>query len=119
MVEVELIQPAVCGKCCACKSKSSEVFTMKAENNIQAKLNDLVEIEYGSSEIFKSILIAFLMPVFLLLFGFLIAAKHGETIGIIVGLLFLLIGLMAARLYDRFFNERSDRLAKLLCVVIK
>ena len=119
LVEVIFNKPKACGKCCACKPADDGIFGMQAINNVEAKIGDLVEVEYASVEIIKATFVVFLLPIIFLVIGFLLGSRQDERTGVFVGLLFLVIGLVVARYYDRFFNKRADRLAEIIRIVLQ
>lgn len=119
LVEVAINRSKACGKCCACKPVGNEIFSMRAINDVGAKIGDPVEVEYASTEILKATFVVFLLPIVLLVLGYLIGNRNGEKTGVFVGLLFLVLGLIVARYYDLVFNKRSGRLAKITRIVLQ
>ncbi len=97
---------ATCGLCAKLSSFSKENKNVSAINNIGARVGDVVEINIPDSQILKSSLILFLLPVGAFFAGYFVGAMVSKGWGLIMALLFLAFSFILIKLYDNSFKSR-------------
>ena len=96
MAEVVVIRGTACGSNCGnCESciYQNELHTT-AKNTVNAVKGQHVEIESSTKEVYKAEFIIYIIPILLLIIGFIFATVLGasELIGALVGFVFLIVG---------------------------
>jgi len=107
LAEIELDQSPQCVKCGACIFKSSGNMSVLAENTINAKVGDTVEVEISQAArfIFPSILYG--LPILFLMVGIVVGNIWSERMGIVLGIVFLLISLLVLFMINRLVEGRK------------
>lgn len=116
---------SACGDSCAsCGGgcDDSKSITLDIENTLSAKVGDYVIIESKSSTILKSAFIAYIMPLFFMIIGVLVGMTvfesleyaNYETIGFIIGLLFLGVSYFVLKHVDNKYFKDNDGLFEMV-----
>lgn len=95
-----------CHKCSGCGAVVQEV-QVRAKNRIGARPGDQVIVETGNGAMFTALLVVYLLPVLLLLAGYIL----GEVLGISPGLCSLVgfaLGIVVILLYNRYVTRRAQ-----------
>lgn len=95
-----------CHKCSGCGAVVQEV-QVRAKNRIGARPGDHVIVETGNGAMFTALLVVYLLPVLLLLAGYIL----GEVLGISPGLCSLVgfaLGIVVILLYNRYVTRRAQ-----------
>lgn len=111
MAEVEVKRVSACGDSCENCSGSCDIPGVKVNilNTINAKPGDYVEIRGKSRGLIKYTIILYMIPLMMLLLGMFsgiyffkyIGNKNYETLGFIVGLIFLSISYIFLKRIDK------------------
>jgi sigma-E factor negative regulatory protein RseC len=96
---------------------------VEAINEIGARVQDLVEVEIPSGEVVKSSMVVYLLPVLMLIVGYLIGAAGArwmvsetlsEVYGIMFAIVFLMFSFFVVRWYDKNIERKSALRAKIV-----
>ncbi len=110
-----------CGSCGGgCDDTKS--ITLDIDNTLSAEAGDYVIIESKSSTILKSAFIAYIMPLFFMIVGVLLGMtifeglgyENYETIGFLVGLIFLGISYFVLKYVDNKYFRDNDGLFEMV-----
>lgn len=104
---VEFAQSSACAKCGACHQAASGKMITEAENLIGARVGDLVEVEISQAALTYFPLIAFGTPILFLFLGLILGSLISEKIGIVLGIVFLVVGFGVVRLIDRYIGKQK------------
>lgn len=112
-----------CGSCGG-GCDDSKSITLDIENTLSAKVGDYVIIESKSSTILKSAFIAYIMPLIFMIIGVLVGMTvfeslgyaNYETIGFIIGLLFLGISYFVLKHIDNKYFRDNDGLFEMVLI---
>lgn len=125
MAEVQVTRKTACGhdcsKCAGCKQVVIGDTFIKIENELNARIGDLVVIESKSSRILTAAMVVYIMPFFLFFaFYFAVGAifnyKEG-VLPVVSGLIGFLLGGLSAIFWDR--REKKKRNLEFKMVEIK
>lgn len=103
-----------CGKCGACgMTKEQQTVTVKAQNTLNAQVGEKVELEFASKNAFKSSLIAYIFPLFMLFLGIFIGYsveqdmfEARDVMAAILGIAFALGSFIVLRILDPVFQRK-------------
>lgn len=114
LVEVAFKRTEACEKCQMCHNLEEGMVGIESVNEMGAKMGDIVEIEIPSGEVVKGSLVVFLVPILLLIFGYLLGALLNEFTGVVSAILFLLLSFFVIRWYDRNVQQKEALRAKII-----
>jgi len=126
LVEVACQRSEACAKCKACHDVGENMMAIEAVNRIKAGKDDVVEFDLSSSELVKSSLIVFIVPIIFLMIGYLLTIKAlplvglveaGEWPAVLGGLLFLAVSYLVINWYDRRLQLTEAGRARLIRVI--
>lgn len=114
---VEFAPTSSCASCGACHMAASGRMVLEAENPVGAKVGDLIEVEISSAAKVLGPLLVFGVPILFLIFGIVLGSLISENIGIVLGVVFLVIGFLSLRLIDRYVARQKkfrNRIVRIL-----
>ena len=123
VVEVAFSKGSACAGCGACREIGQNMVGVEAINEIGARVQDLVEIEIPSGEVVKSSIVVYLLPVLMLIVGYLIGAAGArwmgsenlsEVYGIMFAIIFLIASFFMVRWYDKNIESKAALRAKII-----
>lgn len=113
LAEVSLMRQLECGlKCKSCEGcpqkPKDEIFAL-AENQVDAKVNDVVEVESNSGSAIGIAALVYLVPCVFLVLGYLLGAwfHFGEGLCVMLAFVGLFVGFIPALLLDRAIAARA------------
>ncbi|MFH1541904.1 MAG: SoxR reducing system RseC family protein [bacterium] len=102
LVEVSFQRSAACEKCNLCHGLDENNVGVEAVNEVGAKVGDKVEIDIPSQEVVKGSIVIFVLPLLLLIIGYLIGNYYfSESYAILLGFIFFVGSFWLVRWYDR------------------
>lgn len=120
--EISIIRQSACGASCRSCSSNCEKTEMKIKVRTDLKLNtgDIVTIETKTSKIMTSVLIAYVVPLMLLMIGTIggtyIFKEKGieyfEALGFITGVIFLVISFFIIRYLGNKYSKEEFEIIK-------
>lgn len=124
LVEVAFQRSAACAKCKLCHDVGEGLVAIESVNGINAKKDDIVEIEIPSEELVKGSLIVFLMPILFLIAGYLIGAAGVRALGLpgwqeAAGIIFALIAAAASYFVVSWYDQNIQQKESLRATIIK
>jgi sigma-E factor negative regulatory protein RseC len=126
LVEVAIQRSEACAKCRACHDLGQGMMGIEAVNEVEAKREDVVEIEIPSEEVVKGSMVVFLLPIFFLIVGYLVGSYlmrligfRGlvEVVGVISALLFLAASFFAINWYDKNIVKKEALRAHIVKII--
>lgn len=99
---VEFAPSSECVKCGACHAAASGKMILEAENPIEAKVGDWVEVEVSSATKVFFPLLVFGIPILFLIIGISLGSLISERMRIMLGVIFLIIGFLSLKLVDQY-----------------
>lgn len=93
-----------CGNCSGCNS----IVTVFAQNNINVKKGDLVEIEMPSNSVLGAAFITYIIPLVILIIGYIVGSCIFKTeIGeILTAAAFFAVSIVGVVIYSRIHKEK-------------
>lgn len=115
---VEFMSSSECARCGACHMAASGKMLNEAENPIGAKVGDMVEVEISPAVKTLFPFIAFGIPIIFLFLGLSLGSIISEKAGIILGILFLILGFLSVRIIDRFMARQKKFRNRIVRIVL-
>ncbi len=122
LAEVAFRRSEACAKCRACHDMGEGMVGIEALNEVGAKRDEIVEIEIPSEEIVRGSMVVFLLPIFFLIFGYLLGSYlirligllgWEEGVGAVFGIIFLGLSFYVIRWYDKNVGQREALRARI------
>jgi len=104
---IEIVASEKCQGCQACQLLASGQREVAAENRIEAKIGDLVEVDISERGKVLAPLVVFGLPVFFVFLGIILGSFISQRYAIIWGIIFLALSLRLVRLIDDLLSERK------------
>lgn len=123
LAEVALKRSSACEKCGLCHDVGEGMVGLEAANEVGAKRNDVVEIEFSSEEVVKGSIVIFLLPVLFLIGGYLFGSAVSRTLalqnfeeilGVFCALVFLFVSFYVIKWYDKNVEQKQALRAKII-----
>jgi len=99
---VEFAASSGCAQCGACHKATSGNMIFEAENPVGGRVGDTVEVEIATAVKVVLPLIIFGFPIVSLFLGLIIGSFISEKMGIILGIVFLVLGFLSLKVFDRY-----------------
>jgi sigma-E factor negative regulatory protein RseC len=97
--------------CTSCSARELCLVEMKdyiyVYNSLDSKIGDTVEIEIKERAKWLSMILLFVLPIFMLIIGVLIGNSLGEKIGGLFGLLFLILYFIFLFIFESIIKKRK------------
>lgn len=116
--EVEVKRMSGCGENCKGCSGSCDTphHVVILQNNIEAKVGDLVEIKGETKNILKYTMILYMIPFSMLILGILIgmnvlkglSISNYEPLSFLIGLAFMALGYFIVRIIDKGIGKKEE-----------
>ena len=113
VAEVSLMRQLECGLSCksceGCPQKPRDEVLAMAENEVEARVGDVVEVESNSGNAIGIAALVYLVPCVFLILGYLLGAwiGFGEGICVLMAFVGLLVGFAPALLLNRAIIRRN------------
>ena len=103
---IELFRDSSCAHCSGCGQKDktiADLYHYELNENIEVHVDDMITFEINNKFILNLALLIYVLPVFLMVLSYIIAAKLGasEGQGILVSFGTLVISFLGFYIYDR------------------
>ena len=103
---IELFRDSSCAHCSGCGQKDktiADLYHYELNENIKVNVEDMITFEINNKFILNLALLIYVLPVFLMVLSYIIAAKLGasEGQGIIVSFATLIISFLGFYIYDK------------------
>jgi len=124
--EVEVIRTSACSKCRACSSGSNkQTLKVWAENETNAEVGQIVEIEMESRALLSATFILYVIPLAGFLLGVVLGLKLADILNIIwrelfsfiMGLLFIALAFAGIYANNGFFEKSRMFTAKIVNIL--
>jgi sigma-E factor negative regulatory protein RseC len=116
---VEFAASSACASCGACHQAASGKMMLEAENPVGAKMGDRVEVEISSAARVLGPLLVFGTPILFLLLGIIIGGLISETAGIVLGIIFLVVGFLFLKLIDEYVTRQKKFRNRIIRVLLE
>ena len=94
-----------CKNCKMCANAGENHALTEVENTLKAKVGDLVEISLHSKSLIQATLIAYGIPLILLLAGVIVGSMWSDAVGAIAGIVLALVSFVILRLLEPRFSR--------------
>ncbi|ABY95233.1 hypothetical protein JCM16816_08380 [Thermoanaerobacter brockii subsp. lactiethylicus] len=124
--EVEVIRTSACSKCRACSSGSNkQTLKVWAENETNAEVGQIVEIEMESRALLSATFILYVIPLAGFILGVILGLKLADILNImwkelfsfLIGLLFIILVFAGIYANNRFFEKSRMFTARIVNVL--
>jgi sigma-E factor negative regulatory protein RseC len=112
LVKVQMSRGERCEGCNACHTIGSNLMEVEAQNELGAKVGDVVEIYVEPAQLLSHSFILFIFPILMMIAGYFVVSyigkgrgASGEGYGILGAFSFLLLSLLVVKLYDLFLGK--------------
>ncbi len=100
-----------CKNCGACHIGTNPDITIEAENKIDAKLGNLVEVSMKTQNVLSAAFIMYVIPLLILILGIAVGTKlfnseNEEIYSILLGFIFLGISYFVIKQNEKKFNKK-------------
>ncbi|MCG8483037.1 MAG: SoxR reducing system RseC family protein [Clostridia bacterium] len=110
--KVTIMRHSACEKCGACHvGSSNRNVSITAENNINAQLGHIVEVQMATQNVLSAALIMYVIPLIILVTGILIGTKlfqgeKGDILSIILGFVLLALSYFVIKKNEHHFSKK-------------
>lgn len=94
-----------CKNCKMCANAGENHALTEVENTLKAKVGDMVEISLHSKSLIQATLIAYGIPLVLLLVGVIVGSMWSDAVGAIAGIALALVSFAILRLLEPRFSR--------------
>ena len=94
-----------CKNCKMCANAGENHALTEVENTLKAKVGDMVEISLHSKSLIQATLIAYGIPLILLLAGVIVGSMWSDAVGAIAGIVLALVSFVILRLLEPRFSR--------------
>lgn len=109
---------SMCSKCGACgMTAGKDTIVVTVKNSLNAKIGDIVEIEFESGNVLSSSMIAYIFPLIMLFIGIWIGYsvpqsifKVKDILAAIMGLIFCAISFIFLKILNPFFKRKFSNI---------
>ena len=116
-VAVRFERTKACKNCKMCANAGENHALAEVENTLQAKVGDQVEISLHSKSLIQATLIAYGIPLVLLLLGVIVGSRWSDTVGAILGVLLALVSFVILRLLEPRFSRMTTFKPRMISIV--
>ena len=108
---IQLNRGEKCDGCQACNAFGENKMQLDAQNDIGAKVGDVVEVDVEPKEVIASSMIVFIFPLVMMLGGYFAAVKflppHSEGVGVLGSLGALVLAFVFIKMLDKRRNPND------------
>ena len=107
--KVRFLRSSQCAHCGACLTAGEGEMEVDLENAVGAKVGDRVRVALAPKRVVQASLLAYAVPLVLLLLGVWVGSQIGDLYALLFGVVGCGIGYLTLRLVDRGRGKRSFR----------
>ncbi|SHH13937.1 SoxR reducing system RseC family protein [Tepidibacter thalassicus] len=119
MAILKIQRHSACASCGACGMGSGESkdITIEALNKADANIGDFVEVDINAPNVLKAAIIAYVIPLFMLLVGIIVSDKilkfinynkNIETMSAIIGFGFMVMAFVIIKVYEPRLKKSEE-----------
>ena len=109
MAQIHFLRGKQCANCGACLTAGDNEMEIALPNSLGAKVGDRVVVDLLPKRVVQASLLAYAVPLVLLLLGVWIGSRMGELYALFLGVAGCGVGYLALRLIDRSRGKRVFR----------
>jgi len=120
---------SACAKCGACKLASEEKnMYLKINNNLDAKVGDIVEVETNTNSVLTASVIAYVVPLIFLIIGVVFGyyidntfklLNNPDALGAIFGIVLVAVSYLGIKAFEPKFKKDKSFLPKMKEILVK
>lgn len=112
--KVRIARMSSCGGDCGSCGGCDNVISVEAQNPVNAKSGDRVELEMPTQTVMGAALLVYVIPIIALIAGYAIGAVlfKSETLSILIGLVAMVASFCAISLYSRIRAKKYSLIIK-------
>jgi len=119
MALVKFTPSSECAKCGACSLAVSGEMVLEAENEMGAEEGDRVEVEISSAARVLFPFVVFGIPILFFFLGLSLGSMISEAFGIIMGILFLILGFLSVRIINIFMARQKKFRSRIVKILVR
>ena len=106
-----------CKNCKMCANAGENHALTEVDNTLKANVGDMVEISLHSKSLIQATLIAYGIPLVLLLAGVIVGSMWSDAIGAIAGIVLALVSFVILRLLEPRFSKVTTFKPRMIDIV--
>ena len=120
---------SACEKCGACGLTANQTdMYLKINNNLDAGVGDIVQVETNTSSVLTASVIAYIVPLIFLIIGVGLGyyiditfklLRNPDALGAIFGIVFVAIAYLGIRAFEPKFKKNKSFLPKMIGILVK
>jgi len=110
-----------CAGCTACSAFGDNSMALEAQNKINAKTGDIVDVEVNPKEVVGLSILIFVFPILAMILGYFVGMRigsgmrmSGENSGIIAAFASLIISFLIIKIYDKIWGHSGKSSAHIV-----
>lgn len=108
-IKVKMFKESSCAHCSGCGDASKLTRELDLFYNGEVEIGDIVTFELEDAKMLKIGFLVYILPIIMMLIGFVISSKMGnsEKISVFISFGFLIISFICLHIYDKYFVKEK------------
>ena len=108
-IKVKMFKESSCAHCSGCGDASKLTRELDLFYNGEVEIGDIVTFELEDAKMLKIGFIVYILPIIMMLIGFVISSKMGnsEKTSVFISFGFLIISFICLHIYDKYFVKEK------------
>lgn len=108
-IKVKMFKESSCAHCSGCGDASKLTRELDLSYNGEVEIGDLVTFELEDAKMLKIGFLVYILPIIMMLIGFVISSKMGnsEKTSVFISFGFLIISFICLHIYDKYFVKEK------------
>jgi sigma-E factor negative regulatory protein RseC len=99
--QIRFLRSSACAHCGACLTVGDSEMEVSLPNTLGAKVGDRVVVDLSPKRVIQASLLAYAVPLLLLIAGVLIGSRYADWAGLVLGVLACGIGYLILRIVEK------------------
>lgn len=114
--KIHFLRGSACAHCGACLTVGDSEMEISLPNTLNAKVGDRVSVDLSAKRVVQASLLAYAVPLLLLIAGVLVGSRIADWVGLVLGIAACGIGYLILRVVERTnrnkqsFQPRMERI---------
>lgn len=108
-IKVKMFKESSCAHCSGCGDASKLTRELNLFYNGEVEIGDIVTFELEDAKMLKIGFLVYILPIIMMLIGFVISSKMGnsEKTSVFISFGFLIISFICLHIYDKYFVKEK------------
>lgn len=108
-IKVKMFKESSCAHCSGCGDASKLTRELDLSYNGEVEIGDIVTFELEDAKMLKIGFLVYILPIIMMLIGFVISSKMGnsEKTSVFISFGFLIISFICLHIYDKYFVKEK------------